>query len=98
MSGEAQEARSLDSVLVAILGCPQCGGRVEAKSVEGRSSRERAAQQSTPSQLTCGRCNLVYSVENGIPVMLVDRARSLEDGPGRDAPESSNDGGAGRRA
>ncbi len=47
--------------LVSILRCPKCKGVLR----EG------------PAQLTCSTCKLVFSVEDGIPNMLIEDARPL---------------------
>jgi uncharacterized protein YbaR (Trm112 family) len=48
--------------------CPACGGTLE----------ERAEQ----SQLRCVSCRVGYPVEDGIPVMLEERALPPEADPG----------------
>ena len=52
--------------LLKILVCPKCRGPLEYR-VE-------------PSEvLLCRACALVYAVQDGIPVMLIDQARALDD-------------------
>jgi uncharacterized protein YbaR (Trm112 family) len=52
---------ALDPALLAILVCPQCHGRLAPVADE----------------LVCqGECGLAYPVRDGIPVLLVDEARS----------------------
>ena len=53
---------TLDPRLLEILCCPACQGDLE----------ERA------DGLRCGACGLLYPIEDGIPVMLVDRAEKVE--------------------
>jgi uncharacterized protein YbaR (Trm112 family) len=55
----------LNPDLLEILVCPQCKGSIEA----------------SPDQawLICRKCRLQYEVRDGIPVMLVDEARPLEE-------------------
>jgi uncharacterized protein YbaR (Trm112 family) len=51
---------ALPEELIEILVCPQCRGRLEyRREVE---------------QLDCPACRLLYRVDEGIPVMLVDEA------------------------
>ena len=51
--------------LVDILACPKCKEKVELDPAE--------------SYLTCRRCKLRYPInEQGIPIMLIDRAEKLE--------------------
>jgi uncharacterized protein YbaR (Trm112 family) len=52
--------------LLEILVCPKCRGRLE--------------HHATPREaLVCRACRLVYEVQDGIPVMLIDEARPLDD-------------------
>jgi hypothetical protein len=51
----------LDPDLLAILRCPKCRG--------GLTLREGA--------LVCASCRLLYTVEDGIPNLLLDEARPL---------------------
>lgn len=57
----------LDDRLLEILVCPKCKG-----DLEYRRDHE---------ELVCHACGLVYEVRDGIPVMLIDEAKSLSDGP-----------------
>ncbi|HMU62191.1 MAG TPA: Trm112 family protein [Gemmatimonadales bacterium] len=55
---------SLAPELLEILVCPKCKGDLEYRT--------------EPSEaLVCHACALVYAVEDGIPVMLVDEAKPL---------------------
>ena len=49
--------------LLQILVCPKCKGDQEYRQ--------------SPETLVCHACRLVYSVEDGIPIMLVDEAKPL---------------------
>ena len=49
--------------LLEILVCPRCKGELEYRS--------------DPESLVCHACRLVYAVEDGIPIMLVEEAKSL---------------------
>jgi uncharacterized protein len=51
--------------LLEILACPQCK--------EGVKMNEKG------DGLVCEKCRLLYEIRDGIPVMLVDEARSLDD-------------------
>jgi uncharacterized protein YbaR (Trm112 family) len=53
--------------LLEILACPKCKGPVELTVNE--------------DGLLCKSCRLLYEIREGIPVMLVDEARKLEDEP-----------------
>jgi len=55
---------ALDPALLEILVCPECKTPVQLV-------RDGAGLQ-------CGTCHRIYPVKDGIPVMLVDEAQSLE--------------------
>ncbi len=55
----------LPQELLDILVCPQCQG-----DLVYRPAPEEA--------LICHRCKLVYAVEDDIPIMLIDEAKSLD--------------------
>jgi uncharacterized protein YbaR (Trm112 family) len=54
---------SLAPELLEILVCPKCKGDLQYRH--------------DPEALVCLACRLVYPVEDGIPVMLIDEARPL---------------------
>jgi uncharacterized protein len=54
----------LDERLLEILVCPRCRGELEHR-VE-------------PESLDCGACRLRYEVRDGIPVMLIEEATTLD--------------------
>jgi uncharacterized protein YbaR (Trm112 family) len=49
--------------LKEILACPRCKGDLEFHEDE--------------DEIHCVRCKLVFAIRDGIPVMLLDEARSL---------------------
>jgi len=49
--------------LLEILVCPKCKGDLEYRL--------------EPEVLVCQACRLVYAVEDGIPIMLIDEAKPL---------------------
>jgi uncharacterized protein YbaR (Trm112 family) len=49
--------------LLEILVCPKCKGELEYRH--------------DPEALACHACRLVYLVEDGIPIMLIDEAKPL---------------------
>ena len=55
---------SLAPELLEILVCPKCKGDLEYRT--------------EPESLVCHACRLVYRVEDGIPIMLVDEATPLD--------------------
>lgn len=54
---------SLPKDLLEILVCPKCRGDLEYR-------RE-------PEALVCHACRLVYRVDDGIPILLIDEATKL---------------------
>jgi len=50
----------LDPKLLEILVCPKCRGGLEYRQQE--------------EALLCGTCRLRYTIEDGIPVLLIDEA------------------------
>lgn len=55
---------SLAPELLEILVCPKCKGELEHRTAPAES-------------LVCHACRLVYPVEDGIPIMLIDEAKPL---------------------
>ena len=55
---------SLSPELLEILVCPKCKGDLEHRPEPAEA-------------LVCHACRLVYKVEDGIPVMLIDEAASF---------------------
>ena len=53
---------TLDPRLLEILVCPKCRGELEYVEAE--------------AELRCPACRLAYRVEDDIPVLLIDEARS----------------------
>lgn len=56
---------ALDEALKQILACPRCKGELEFREEAG--------------EILCRACALVYPIEDGIPVMLIEEARPLRD-------------------
>ena len=50
--------------LIEILACPQCKGAVKLQDEYG---------------ILCEKCRLLYEIKDEIPIMLVDRAKQLDD-------------------
>jgi len=55
----------MDRKLLDVLVCPLCKGELEYKQVE--------------QELICHKCKLAYTIDDGIPVMIIDQARKIED-------------------
>jgi uncharacterized protein YbaR (Trm112 family) len=53
---------SLAAELLDMLVCPKCKGELEYRRA--------------PEQLVCHACRLIYAVEDDIPIMLIDEAKS----------------------
>ncbi len=60
----------LDAKLLEILACPKCKGDLDYRD--------------EPETLDCAACRLRFRVEDGIPIMLLDEAETL-DGNGEGA-------------
>jgi uncharacterized protein YbaR (Trm112 family) len=59
---------AIDRELLEILACPKCKGDirlVEKSTTHGEDG------------LICEKCKLLYSIRDGIPVMLIDEAIAL---------------------
>lgn len=55
----------MNNKLLEILVCPSCKAKVDYD----RDNNE----------LICIKCKLAYAIDDGIPVMLIDQARNLND-------------------
>lgn len=55
---------ALSPTLKQILVCPKCKGSLDFHEAQ--------------NEIHCTACALVYAIEDGIPVMLVDAARPLK--------------------
>lgn len=53
---------SIDPELLDILVCPKCKGTLEYR-------------EEPTEALRCDACRLVYAVDDGIPIMLIDEAK-----------------------
>ena len=57
----------IPDVIRELLACPRCGGPLR----DGRAA--------TGPVMVCEACALAYPVEEGIPVLLVERSKPLSD-------------------
>jgi len=55
---------AMDDELLEILACPKCKGDLRL-SVDG-------------TELRCENCRLIYRIDDGIPILLIDEASSFE--------------------
>ena len=53
----------IDKDLLEILACPKCKGAVKLHKDTG---------------IICEKCMLLYEIQDGIPVMLIDKAKKME--------------------
>ncbi len=60
-----------------ILVCPVCKGKLDAE-LGAAGPESEAAPGKSGSRLICRTCRKAYPVKDGIPVMLVEEAQSLE--------------------
>ncbi len=49
--------------LLEILACPKCKGAVKLQGENG---------------ILCEKCKLLYEIKDGIPIMLIDKAKQLD--------------------
>ena len=63
--------RTIEGWLRQILRCPACGATLRDGQVEDGETAGAA-------ELHCSACPLAYRIDDGIPVLLVDEARSRE--------------------
>ncbi len=54
----------MDKDLLEILACPKCKGELRLSADE--------------TELRCAACRLIYRIEDGIPILLVDEAEPYE--------------------
>jgi uncharacterized protein YbaR (Trm112 family) len=65
--GQDGHVTTIQPWLREILRCPSCGGTL----------RDGTGPDGTP-ELQCTACPLAYRIDDGIPVLLVDEARTRE--------------------
>lgn len=56
---------AIDSQLLEVLACPKCKGDIEY--IENTENVQEG--------LYCDHCNLLYPIEDDIPIMLIDDAK-----------------------
>jgi uncharacterized protein YbaR (Trm112 family) len=56
---------AISKELMDILVCPQCKGEIYLNTAK--------------DGLICDKCKLLYQIKDGIPVMLIDEAKPLEE-------------------
>ncbi|NNG47490.1 MAG: Trm112 family protein [Deltaproteobacteria bacterium] len=54
----------MDEELLEILACPKCKGGLQLTPEE--------------SELRCDACRLIYRIDDGIPILLIDEATPYE--------------------
>lgn len=59
-----EELFMIDQDLLAILACPKCKGAI--KYIEEKEG------------LACEKCMLLYEIRDGIPVMIIEEAKTLD--------------------
>jgi len=64
--------------LLDILACPKCKSEVKEKDEKGNEIVKQIdlIYDEKNQKLICEQCRLKYSIEDGIPVMLIDEAES----------------------
>ena len=56
---------TISQELLEILACPQCKGAIHLNQ--------------TGDGLVCDSCRLLYEIRDGIPIMLIDEARKIDE-------------------
>lgn len=64
----AADQPEISPELLAIIVCPACKGELTLTTTQEGAD--------AGAELVCGSCGLAYPVRDGIPVLLVDEARS----------------------
>ena len=54
----------IDATLLNILACPMCKAKIEYDKKN--------------NEILCKKCKLAYPIDDGIPVMLINKARNFE--------------------
>lgn len=62
---ETKGVNMINKDLLDILACPKCKGPVELTSEE--------------NGLMCRKCKLLYEIIDDIPVMIIDKAKTLDE-------------------
>lgn len=57
-----QATKTMDPELLKILACPKCKGDLKFEQEKG---------------LVCDSCRLIYEIRNGIPIMIIEEAKSF---------------------
>ena len=71
----------VDQTLLDLLVCPQCHTGIREITIRGATIRGTTIRETSDGhELACTNpeCGLIYPVKDGIPVMLIDEARSAE--------------------
>jgi len=76
----------VDQTLLDLLVCPQCHTGIREITIRGATIRGTTIRGTTIRETSDGHelactnpeCGLIYPVKDGIPVMLIDEARSAE--------------------
>jgi len=61
MTSPQKQSAPLPAELKELLACPRCKGDLEFREAEG--------------EIRCPACRLVFRIDDGIPVMLLDEAK-----------------------
>lgn len=59
---------SIPSAIRELLACPKCRGPLTDSVLDEKGAHPK------PEALLCGACGLAYPIEEGIPVLLIERA------------------------
>ena len=68
----------LSKELLEILACPKCKSEVKEKDESGKEVVKQIdlVYDQKNNKLICEQCRLKYSIEDDIPIMLIDEAEN----------------------
>ena len=62
----------IEEMISEFLVCPKCRGGLELTKLPASAKSEKEV-------IVCRTCNVYYPIEDGIPVLLIEEAKNLND-------------------
>lgn len=75
--GQDTSVRSVEPWLREILRCPNCRGQLRDATPSAPSAKADEKVELPEAELHCSVCRVAYPINDGIPVLLYDKARHL---------------------